>query len=809
MVTETFRFIDYSNEDLFFQNESGRIELKQYVDNLLFLSNFDSTFEAQYGEGDLTPQTIGSPSILEFDAFTTGKHAELTGNIYYDEENFRDLTNTGTIRFFLRSGFENAYGYQYFTNNTVTIAADDTYSFKLSIDDTLINTYTVSLVTTDTITDVFNKIATAIIGSGASAFQDGSDYIYIQTDTLGRTILLEDPDSGNSLLTLLGGVEDPKILNGPSSDLDFFDLYNGTDNKNRIILTHTTTSHILLKMYDSVGNLDVDEDLGEWNNIITEWYLFELNFNRQLGQFFINGEQQHLFATNNLYRNEPRTILYLNGNTTDYHKIDELILFNNYQNNSNYAIPTEPLLPYPKSNPYIDINFGSGFADNEVIDMNLVHESCHFTVMIGQMWYYYLSGSWRQGDGTYSNSNSGDTFETKFSELYFSEDQEIIVRAFFNSDGSSLAYLDLIEIITEEGAAEQAIIIGNVSITDPIDMTTNKYVVITTDQGTVEVDLSSAALDPSAVTLDEIIDAINNANIPGLIATTDEENRIVLQSETSGTSSYVSITDGTTASILPLVWGTAEEDYGALETPSGDFADYSDLFRYVRSRLGAPLVPVELTDEQLEDCLTSAIYHYNKWRNFEEKIVYTSLSGNSYDGYDIPAVVPSTKDITEIVLQPKYPVNYYAGRNDLMANIFIKEMFGSESIMRGATDYYISLVASRDLNIVLDTVVKWEIVGKKLYVYPLPDASLKIGIKYKSPMSIDEIVTQQRIRDLTLAEAKITLGNIRSTFGNQIPGGEGFLQLNGSELKAEGNEEKRSIIEGWQRSTAVYEFIIG
>ena len=70
-------------------------------------------------------------------------------------------------------------------------------------------------------------------------------------------------------------------------------------------------------------------------------------------------------------------------------------------------------------------------------------------------------------------------------------------------------------------------------------------------------------------------------------------------------------------------------------------------------------------------------------------------------------------------------------------------------------------------------------------------------------------MTNQSIRDLTLAEAKITLGNIRSTFSNQIPGGEGFLSLNGSELKSEGTQEKEQLIEGWKRSTGIYEFLIG
>lgn len=810
MATETFRYYEYSDSSQFTQLESGKIQLKEYIDNLVFLANFDSTFEAQYGSGDLTPNITNSPSIKGFDAFTDGQHGEITGIVEYEEEIFRTLLNEGTIRFFIRSGFENAYGQQFFSSNTPTIPSNDDYSFKLSIDDTLINTYTVSLTTSDTITDVYNAIAIAIAGSGASALQDGSNYIYLQTDDLGRTILIEDPDTGDSLLDILDGVEEPNLLNGPSSDLDFFKLYNGNNNENAIILTHTTGSHMLLKMYDNAGNLDVDVDLGEWNNKADTWYLFELNFNSQLGQFYIDGIQQSVFATNNLNRSNPNTYLILTGNDTDYHKLDELIVFNTYIHNSNFSIPTDPLLPYTKSNPYVDVYFGDGFSDEEIKDLNVIASGCHFTVKVGSSWYYYLSGSWRHGNGTYSQSNSLTDFETKFTELYFDSSAEIIIRTFFTSDGFTLPFLDLIQIITEKGASSQAIITGDISITDTVDLSVNKHITITTDSGTAEVDLSSEAADPANTTLEEIIAAINAANISGLEpATYDDESRIVLQSSTSGTGSYVKASAGVTTNALSLVWGTTEEeDYGDAATLVGTYVDYSELFRWVRSRLGAPLVPVELTDEQLEDCLSSAVYHYNKWRNFEESIEYLTLGGNASEGYDLPAVVPGITSITEIVMQPKYPINYYAGRNDLMANIFIKEMFGSQSIMRTAADYHISLVVSKDLNLILGTQVKWEFIGKKLFIYPHPNETLKVGIKYKTPLSIDRIVNEQSIRDLTLAEAKITLGNIRSTFGNQIPGGDGFLQLNGSELKSEGMQEKQEKIDGLKRSTGIYEFMI-
>jgi len=190
-------------------------------------------------------------------------------------------------------------------------------------------------------------------------------------------------------------------------------------------------------------------------------------------------------------------------------------------------------------------------------------------------------------------------------------------------------------------------------------------------------------------------------------------------------------------------------------------------------------------------------------------VVYANLSGNPVNGWEIPVIVGGAENILEVILEPRYPMNYYAGRDDLMSNIFIQHMFSSQSILHSAADYHISLIAQRDLGIILNTEIRWEIINRRLFITPIPSDTLKAAIKYKSALTLDEIVTSQQIRDLTLAIAKITLGNIRSTFGNSIPGGDGMLQLNGSEMKSEGQSDKDAIIDEWKKSCGVYEFIIG
>jgi len=76
-------------------------------------------------------------------------------------------------------------------------------------------------------------------------------------------------------------------------------------------------------------------------------------------------------------------------------------------------------------------------------------------------------------------------------------------------------------------------------------------------------------------------------------------------------------------------------------------------------------------------------------------------------------------------------------------------------------------------------------------------------------MAPDEIYNSDFIRRMMVANAKIVLGTIRSTFGGSIPGGEGMLQLNGESLKSEGASELQVVVEEMKKSTEIYEFIFG
>jgi len=729
MPTERFNYINYSDASKFEHTSDGKIQLKEYSDDLLLYVNLDTNEDATYAYGTSTATVGDTVSIENFGVF--GQHAWIknAGYIQYNSDNFDSLLSEGSIKFRMRPGFNNDPGYQEFNATTnPTISGDTNYFFKLYVEGTL--------------------------------FTGGDTAIFLVT--------------GDTLLT--------------------------SGDTNKISLTHTTSSHLIFSMYDNVGDTIIYEDLGIWSNHYDEWYAFEIDWNESIAQIFINGQLAALKQTGS--SRASGTNLVFSSTSGNSYRFDEIIVYNEYQHTKNYTVESSALQQYPTDEPYIDVYFGDGFKEGEVKDLNLsCQKDCSFVVKIGNTWYYYYSGAWRVSDASYSQSSTPGEMETQFAALSFNEDAELIIRVYFHSDGATLVWLDTIEITVETGAAEPAIITGTVALSSPVNLSSNYNVVITTDQGSKEVDVSDGAGDSTAVTLDEIKTAIDNASVPGLAPASDDGSyHLVLQTTTTGDSASIKIESGTTNDALSLIWGYTATDEGAAAV--GTTVDYSELFRYVRAKLGEPLIPAEITDEQLEDCLSDAVFQYNRWRNFKEELLYTTLSGNAKDGYDIPAVIGGEENIIEIILAPRFPFTYYAGRSDLMSNLYVQFLFQKyqAGFTQMLTDYWITISMEDDINIILGTQIKWEILNDKLFIHPEPD-NMNIGIRYRGALSAAEIVTDYWIRRYTLAEAKVVLGNIRSTFKNGIPGGTENLQLNGEDLKQEGEQEKAALIEEMKKSS--------
>lgn len=672
------------------------------------------------------------------------------------------------------------------------------FGFKVLVKEDYIHVF-ITLEEGDTLQDIVNKIHDEISGTSISVNLNNGR-IRISSVEKGRKVSIEDPDGDvPSLINILQGLDEPAYPNAPSSSVNIIDLYNGANNQNRLSLIHTDDSHLRFVMYNASGIKKVDRDLGLWNNEIYTWYAIEISWNKTIAEIFIDG--MLLDAVKTGFMRGNGTHLYINS--VGSYGFDELIVYNAQKNKEDYVVSQYALTPYTTSIPYIDIFFGSGFKEHEVAGLNLnCSSNIHFVVKVGNVWYYYYSGAWRTSDASFAQSSTPSVMETKFDDLIFEEEQDVTIRAYFHSDGFTLAWIDEITIVTEIGEAQPAMIKGTVSLLEPVDLSSDYNIVITTSVGSNEVDLSAYASDSSNVTLEEIKIAIDNANIPGLAPASDDGNgRLILRTEETGKDTFISISEGTVDDALSIVWGFEATDIGSQAT--GQYFDYTEIFRWIRSQLGAPTAPVELTDEQLQDCVAPAVYWYNYYRNARENTMYITLEGNPRDGWKIPQEVGGEDNIIEIIMKPRFPYTFYAGRTDIVGQIYLQWFFMQHqtNLRHMVGDYYLVVSTQKDINNIMGTEVKWNFYNGKLFIHPTPPQGMNIGIRFRSAISINEINTNIFIRNYALGKAKTILGTIRSTFGGAVPGGNEMLTLRGEALIAEGKEEMENVIQTMQKLT--------
>lgn len=738
----------------------------------------------------------------EYADFSIDDLAIFSSLIYTDNYSSRTSSiKSSASNLLLLASYDTSFNLTYGSETFITslYPVNNTFGFRILIDEVYTNV-SISLVEGDTLQDIVNKIHTEISGSNASVSLMNNK-IRISSTQKGRKIEIHEPTSAgvSDLIPVLQGLNDPAYPNAPSSSTRIIDLYNATNNNNRISLIHTDESHLQFIMYDNNGTKKVDKDLGLWNNEIYTWYAFEISWNKTIAEIFIDGVL--LDAVKTGFVRESGTYIYLNS--IESCGFDEFIIYNAQKNKEDYEVNPYPLTPYVSSNPYIDIHFGSGFKEHEVVGLNLnCSSNIYFVVKVGNIWYYYYSGAWRQSNASFSQSTAPSTMETKFANLIFEEEQEVIIRAYFHSDGFTLAWIDEITIVTQIGEAQPATIKGTVSLLEPVDLSSDYNVVITTEKGSVEVDLSSAATDSSAVTLEEIKQAIDNAQVPGLAPASDDGNgHLVLRTLDDGKDTFISISEGTIDNALDIVWGFETTDIGSQAT--GQYFDYSEIFRWIRSQLGAPTAPVELTDEQLQDCVAPAVYWYNYYRNARENTIYVTLEGNSRDGWKIPQEVGGEDNIIEIIMKPRFPYSFYAGRSDIVGQIYLQWFFMQHqtNLRHMVGDYYLVMSTQKDINNIMGTEVKWHFYNGRLFINPNPPQGMIVGIRFRSAITLNEINTNIFIRNFALGKAKTVLGTIRSTFGGMVPGGNEMLTLRGEALIAEGKEEMDNTMQQMQQLT--------
>ena len=224
---------------------------------------------------------------------------------------------------------------------------------------------------------------------------------------------------------------------------------------------------------------------------------------------------------------------------------------------------------------------------------------------------------------------------------------------------------------------------------------------------------------------------------------------------------------------------------------------------YVLTMLGAPVLPLELDDQQLDNSIDFALQIFEDYAPSEYFQYYSFYTAPGQSVYELPADVGFVRQISY-----KETANYAFSASDLGGVIPLEYMgagaYGSiagginpQQPVWGKMGDWILYKQYEDMyNRISGQQGGWEYLGgyRHIKLYPVPYRTYPAIVRYLQRKPDFQLVTQA-MQEGALAFAKIILGRIRSRIANP-PGPGGGVQLDGATILAEGLQEKKD----WQES---------
>lgn len=219
---------------------------------------------------------------------------------------------------------------------------------------------------------------------------------------------------------------------------------------------------------------------------------------------------------------------------------------------------------------------------------------------------------------------------------------------------------------------------------------------------------------------------------------------------------------------------------------------------YVLTMLGAPVIPLELDDQQVENAIDFALQIVEDYAPMEYFQYYTFYTVPGQSVYRLPNDVGFIRQVSY-----KETANYAFSASDLGGVIPLEYMgagaYGSiagginpqQPVWGNMSDWVMYKQYEDMYNRVSSQQGGWEFLGGygNIKLYPIPYRTYPVAVRYLQRRPDFKLVTQS-MQEGALAFAKIILGRIRSRIMNP-PGPNGGVQLDGQTILAEGLQEKK------------------
>ena len=214
--------------------------------------------------------------------------------------------------------------------------------------------------------------------------------------------------------------------------------------------------------------------------------------------------------------------------------------------------------------------------------------------------------------------------------------------------------------------------------------------------------------------------------------------------------------------------------------------------------LGAPVVTIELDEQQLDAAVDVALQQYEEWAPMEHFRYHVFMTTPGKSIYTMPPDIGYVRNVYykqtgEFAFQSSdlggaIPVEYFypggayssiqGGMIDPIQPIWGRG--GEWALYKGYEQMYARMASN---------IGGWEWVGgyQTIKIYPIPYRAHRVVVHYLQKNN-DWSRVQTVMQEGALAYAKIMLGRIRSKIKNP-PGPGGGVQLDGDQLLTEGNQD--------------------
>ena len=802
-----------------FSSTGSNIELKEYMNDLVFYTPLNDLYRAEYALYDKAAIFEKKPEVFTGGPF--GSYLKILDKYSFDAKNFDSIDNNIRISFYLGANKlvnSSTIGLRKNSNFPDSGLPAGDYSLVVNVEGQPVSTMVLKISEGSTVKQVRNKILfnldPVVYPFELNSANNEQDLIVLQSSYEGKPIKVSNGLDGNNLLDYFD-IEEAEFGTAPNFDNKVFEFGNLTIHHIRNTVKGNAKSYLRFTL--SGDENQVIEF--PWNNDAIHLDNIEIDIDDNLIYIYLNGQIKVVEVLQNRLSNENRT-LTLSGDNNCQYSFDELIINKSCIHTKSFELDNKQLTKYSTKKPYIDYYFDGADLKKGMNLSSTAQSGIHCCLCDNGNFYYYSTGAWRNASGNFNNTNDWYTFAEKIKDFDFSG-HELFIRCFFVSDGVTNSYLDVpyFEMDDETYADKEgnvsAILIGTKEWSlngEPLkEDLTGKELTITTDQGSCSIDF-----DNKYYTIDEVIDRINGYYPEGITrCSKDNEDRVILASETKGKNAFITVT----GSAAPIIFGDSGLSASGKDANAGTI-DYSNFYQAVRTYTGSPLIPMEITDEQMKLFLKEALSYYKRWKGDEINQYTCQLKGNWSDGWEIPSVVENQKDIVDIIFRPIFPITFYGsdfidnGTENIFALTIAESLFGGRGAIKngqGITqDYYISLMGMQDFRQALGLNPTWEIMNNRIYIFPSQVARFtNVAIRYKAPLSEEDCLKDPDIIKYVHGKCLMTMGNIRGQYGSDLTTGEASLKFNADAWYERGKTFVDEVLEYWKKSQPPMGFFFG